>query len=324
MAAYFTHCNLQPVHMVLVLRTALNLFFKLKNFKTAAGFARRLLELGPKPEVAQQVRPGCHENLPHAAPCLTLPVDGESVWIHIEARSATDWCDLGCSLTWPASLSDTQDPCSMREELDRRPPAQLRPPQPLRPLRCLLHPAVPGTPRGEVPSVRGLLLPHLQRASVQGHTGQWHTHTAGHFRLTLMMSSLFIVCVKQIYSVKSSFLFLCQNLLFLQWFFLLKFLSLLHFYFLFCTFIFSVSFVLKFSVLFCLSLLFSLLFLSSILLFFPFSFIISLPFFLPFLIFGFLSCSFILSFLLSPDVKVLKKACLVWDVTSDWLVYHHL
>uniref|UniRef100_A0A671WFX1 COPI coat complex subunit alpha n=1 Tax=Sparus aurata TaxID=8175 RepID=A0A671WFX1_SPAAU len=56
MAAYFTHCNLQPVHMVLVLRTALNLFFKLRNFKTAAGFARRLLELGPNPNVAQQTR----------------------------------------------------------------------------------------------------------------------------------------------------------------------------------------------------------------------------------------------------------------------------
>uniref|UniRef100_A0A8C2ZGW6 COPI coat complex subunit alpha n=1 Tax=Cyclopterus lumpus TaxID=8103 RepID=A0A8C2ZGW6_CYCLU len=56
MAAYFTHCNLQPVHMVLVLRTALNLFFKLRNFKTAASFARRLLELGPKPDVAQQTR----------------------------------------------------------------------------------------------------------------------------------------------------------------------------------------------------------------------------------------------------------------------------
>ena len=55
MAAYFTHCNLQPVHLILVLRTALNLFFKLKNFKTAASFARRLLELGPRPDVAQQV-----------------------------------------------------------------------------------------------------------------------------------------------------------------------------------------------------------------------------------------------------------------------------
>ncbi|XP_034935334.1 coatomer subunit alpha-like [Chelonus insularis] len=56
MAAYFTHCNLQPVHQILTLRTAVNLFFKLKNYKTTASFARRLLELGPKPEVAQQVR----------------------------------------------------------------------------------------------------------------------------------------------------------------------------------------------------------------------------------------------------------------------------
>ncbi|XP_077985035.1 coatomer subunit alpha-like isoform X2 [Glandiceps talaboti] len=56
MAAYFTHCNLQPVHQILTLRTALNLFFKLKNYKTAASFARRLLELGPKPEVGQQTR----------------------------------------------------------------------------------------------------------------------------------------------------------------------------------------------------------------------------------------------------------------------------
>merc|ERR1739844_300495 len=56
MAAYFTHCNLQPVHQILTLRTALNLFFKLKNFKSAGSFARRLLELGPKPEVAQQTR----------------------------------------------------------------------------------------------------------------------------------------------------------------------------------------------------------------------------------------------------------------------------
>ena len=56
MAAYFTHCNLQPVHQILTLRTAVNMFFKLKNFKTAASFARRLLELGPRAEVAQQVR----------------------------------------------------------------------------------------------------------------------------------------------------------------------------------------------------------------------------------------------------------------------------
>jgi hypothetical protein len=101
LAAYFTHCNLQPVHLILTvctrcghveaiarkagysvvreketnsvsveglayrlwpfclpqLRTATNSFFKIKNYKTAASFARRLLELGPPPQVAQQVRP---------------------------------------------------------------------------------------------------------------------------------------------------------------------------------------------------------------------------------------------------------------------------
>lgn len=41
MAAYFTHCKLQPVHLILTLRTALNLTFKLKNYKTASSFARR-------------------------------------------------------------------------------------------------------------------------------------------------------------------------------------------------------------------------------------------------------------------------------------------
>ena len=56
MAAYFTHSELQPIHQILTLRTALNLSFKMKNFRTAASFARRLLELGPKPEVAQQTR----------------------------------------------------------------------------------------------------------------------------------------------------------------------------------------------------------------------------------------------------------------------------
>lgn len=30
-------------------------FLQLKNFKTAASFARRLLELGPRPDVATQV-----------------------------------------------------------------------------------------------------------------------------------------------------------------------------------------------------------------------------------------------------------------------------
>lgn len=56
MAAYFTHCKLEAIHQILTLRTAVNLFFKLKNYKTAGSFARRLLELGPRTEVAQQTR----------------------------------------------------------------------------------------------------------------------------------------------------------------------------------------------------------------------------------------------------------------------------
>ena len=39
---------------MLILRTTLNLFFNLKNYQMTGSFARRLLELGPKPEVAQQ------------------------------------------------------------------------------------------------------------------------------------------------------------------------------------------------------------------------------------------------------------------------------
>jgi len=56
MAAYFTHCQLQPVHLILTLRTAMNLSYKIQNFKLASSFGRRLMDLGPKPEVAQQTR----------------------------------------------------------------------------------------------------------------------------------------------------------------------------------------------------------------------------------------------------------------------------
>ncbi|CAI4229923.1 unnamed protein product [Auanema sp. JU1783] len=56
MAAYFTHCNLQPVHRILTLRSAANVFFKLKQMKTCASLCRRLLELGPKADLAETVR----------------------------------------------------------------------------------------------------------------------------------------------------------------------------------------------------------------------------------------------------------------------------
>lgn len=56
MACYFTHCDLQPTHTMLTVRSALKILYKLQNFATAAMFARRLLELGPKPEVANETR----------------------------------------------------------------------------------------------------------------------------------------------------------------------------------------------------------------------------------------------------------------------------
>ena len=51
LSAYFTHCQLQPVHLLLALRAAMGTAFKHKNYITAAGFARRLLEL---PDVASE------------------------------------------------------------------------------------------------------------------------------------------------------------------------------------------------------------------------------------------------------------------------------
>lgn len=45
LSAYFTHCNLQPAHLLLALRAAMGTAFKHQNFIVAASFARRLLEL---------------------------------------------------------------------------------------------------------------------------------------------------------------------------------------------------------------------------------------------------------------------------------------
>eukprot|EP01102_Stenamoeba_stenopodia_P015742 TRINITY_DN5405_c0_g1_i1.p1 TRINITY_DN5405_c0_g1~~TRINITY_DN5405_c0_g1_i1.p1 ORF type:complete len:1071 (+),score=284.34 TRINITY_DN5405_c0_g1_i1:663-3875(+) len=56
LAAYFTHCNLQPIHLMLSLRSAMNAAYKIKNFVSAASFARRLMELNPKYEVATQAK----------------------------------------------------------------------------------------------------------------------------------------------------------------------------------------------------------------------------------------------------------------------------
>lgn len=45
LAAYFTHCNLQPAHLALALNVAMSQTYKGGNFINAAAFARRILEL---------------------------------------------------------------------------------------------------------------------------------------------------------------------------------------------------------------------------------------------------------------------------------------
>eukprot|EP00271_Cylindrocystis_brebissonii_P015583 TRINITY_DN38517_c0_g1_i1.p1 TRINITY_DN38517_c0_g1~~TRINITY_DN38517_c0_g1_i1.p1 ORF type:complete len:1219 (-),score=248.13 TRINITY_DN38517_c0_g1_i1:158-3814(-) len=56
LAAFFTHCSLQPTHLKLSLQAAMSTCFKLKNFLTAATFCRRLLDLSPTPAVATKAR----------------------------------------------------------------------------------------------------------------------------------------------------------------------------------------------------------------------------------------------------------------------------
>lgn len=56
LAAYFTHCNLQNAHVALSLRSAMSIAYKAQNFKTAASFARRLLEFNPPAALATQAK----------------------------------------------------------------------------------------------------------------------------------------------------------------------------------------------------------------------------------------------------------------------------
>jgi hypothetical protein len=54
LAAYLTHCNLQPLHMFISLRSVMSSSVKTKNFNTAASFSRRLMEINPKSEHKEQ------------------------------------------------------------------------------------------------------------------------------------------------------------------------------------------------------------------------------------------------------------------------------
>ncbi|KAI0301648.1 coatomer subunit alpha-2 [Multifurca ochricompacta] len=56
LAAYFTHCQLQPPHLQIALRSAIQVFAKAGNAGTAAKFARRLLDLNPDPKIVSLAR----------------------------------------------------------------------------------------------------------------------------------------------------------------------------------------------------------------------------------------------------------------------------
>ncbi|KAI5120086.1 hypothetical protein M0805_001242 [Coniferiporia weirii] len=56
LAAYFTHCKLQPAHLQIALRSAIGVFAKANNHATSAKLARRLLELNPDPKIVAQAR----------------------------------------------------------------------------------------------------------------------------------------------------------------------------------------------------------------------------------------------------------------------------
>ncbi|KAM6503631.1 coatomer subunit alpha-2 [Amanita muscaria] len=56
LAAYFAHCQLQPLHLQIALRSAIGVFSRVNNHTHAALFARRLLDLNPDARIAAQAR----------------------------------------------------------------------------------------------------------------------------------------------------------------------------------------------------------------------------------------------------------------------------
>jgi len=65
LAAYFTHCNIENVHLILSLRSAINVCLKLKNYETAHSFTNRLLDLNPRQDImkwSKKVLRFCEQN----------------------------------------------------------------------------------------------------------------------------------------------------------------------------------------------------------------------------------------------------------------------
>jgi len=94
LAAYFTHCNLQPVHLALSLRSAMTVFFKSKNLATCATFCRRLLDLSPGQKIADQARQVL-------AACEKAPTD--AVKINYDPRNPFDICSITFSPVYKGS-----------------------------------------------------------------------------------------------------------------------------------------------------------------------------------------------------------------------------
>jgi len=86
LAAYFTHCRLQPVHLALALRSAMTVFYKLGNLATCAHFCRRLLELSPPEKMAAQARQVL-------AACEKAPKDADPA-VNYDPRNPFDVCCL--------------------------------------------------------------------------------------------------------------------------------------------------------------------------------------------------------------------------------------
>ncbi|KAK9839869.1 hypothetical protein WJX81_007554 [Elliptochloris bilobata] len=85
LAAYFTHTKLQPAHLVLSLRSAMNATFKLKCYATSATFCRRMLELALPAKTQQTVRQVL-------AACERAPTD--AVELSYDPRNPFDICSL--------------------------------------------------------------------------------------------------------------------------------------------------------------------------------------------------------------------------------------
>ena len=75
LASYFTHCQLQTVHLQLAIRLAMMQAFKMRNFGTAKGFALRLLEQGPGAQVASAANKVLHVCEKNTSNSISLDYD---------------------------------------------------------------------------------------------------------------------------------------------------------------------------------------------------------------------------------------------------------